>query len=488
MVSMATWERLERQKLRQREFRTRRHRPGDRPDPSRPVGTDMVPQIKHVVVLMMENHSFDNYLGTLGKGEGLPLGGDGRPDAENPDAAGTMIRSHHANSTVQDPGVPCQSWSASHAQWAGGKMNGFVTSAEQAAPEGDKTAPMAYWTEQDLPFYHGLARTFPLADRWFSSCPGPTFPNRRFLLAGTANGLMDDLPLNLLDRPRAGTIMDVLARHGISWVNYRPASSDQSEFRRFVQYRRRRTRHHLTSLGRSLRNPGYVFQRDLQFTAALYPLGMASYMAHVRSIEQFFADADSGNLPSFCIVDPDFRSFSEESPQDIRKGESYAAEVINRVMHGPGWADTLLIWTYDEHGGYYDHVVPPEAVPPDDVRGRSRVAHPSLMRSLLKVLLPSYVRHAEQLVKGPDAYDTYGFRVPAVIVSPYARPDCVLSDVFDHTSILKLLEEKWNLPALTRRDAAATSPLGALDLTSPPAFLTPPELPAPALAWGTWKD
>ncbi len=371
-------------------------------------------------------------------------------------------------------------------QWAGGKMNGFVTSAEQAAPEGDKTAPMAYWTGQDLPFYHGLARTFPLADHWFSSCLGPTFPNRRFLLAGTANGLMDDLPLNLLDRPRAGTIMDMLTRHGISWVNYRPAGSDQSEFRRFVQYRRRRKRHHLTSLGRALRNPDYVFQRDLQFTAALYPLGMASYMAHVRSIEQFFADADSGNLPSFCIVDPDFRDFSEESPQDIRKGEGFAAEVINRVMHGPGWADTLLIWVYDEHGGYYDHVVPPEAVPPDDVRGRSLVAHPSLVHSLLKVLFPSYVRHARQLVAGPDAYDIYGFRVPAVIVSPYARPDCVLSDVFDHTSVLKLIEEKWNLPALTRRDAAATSPLGALDLTAPPTFLTPPELPAPALAWGTW--
>jgi phospholipase C len=213
---------------------------------------------------------------------------------------------------------------------------------------------------------------------------------------------------------------------------------------------------------------------------------MAGYMAHVRSIEQFFADADSGNLPSFCIVDPDFRDFSEESPQDIRKGEGFAAEVINRVMHGPGWADTLLIWVYDEHGGYYDHVVPPEAVPPDDVRGRSLVAHPSLVHSLLKVLFPRYVRHARQLVVGPDAYDTYGFRVPAVIVSPYARPDCVLSDVFDHTSVLKLIEEKWNLPALTLRDAAATSPLGALDLTAPPAFLTPPELPAPALAWGTW--
>ena len=111
-------------------------------------------------------------------------------------------------------------------------------------------------------------------------------------------------------------------------------------------------------------------------------------MAHVRSIERFFADADSGNLPSFCIVDPDFGNFSEENPQDIRKGESFAAEVINRVMHGPGWADTLLIWTYDEHGGYYDHVAPPAAVPPDDVRGRSLVAHRSLLRTLLKLLFP----------------------------------------------------------------------------------------------------
>src|SRR5215467_3921435 len=157
MASTRAWERIERQKLRGRDWRARHARPGDRPDPSRPAGTDMLPQIKHIVVLMMENHSFDNYLGTLGRGEGFPLGDDGTPDAENPDSAGTMIRARHAASTTQEEGAPCQSWSASHAQWAGGKMNGFVTSAEQAAPEGDRTAPMAYWTGQDLPFYHGLA-------------------------------------------------------------------------------------------------------------------------------------------------------------------------------------------------------------------------------------------------------------------------------------------------------------------------------------------
>src|SRR6202034_108801 len=284
MVSARTWERIERQQLRGRERQSHRHRPGERPDPSRPVGTDLLPQIKHIVVLMMENHSFDNYLGTLGRGDGFSLDEDGKPDAENPDSAGRTIRAHHAHSTVQEDGVPCQSWSSSHAQWADGKLNGFVTATEQAAgeqaPEGHKALAMAHWTEQDLPFYHGLARTFPLADRWFSSCLGPTFPNRRFLLAGTANGLMDDLPVNLLDRPKAGTIMDMLTRHEISWVNYRPANRDQSEFRRFVHYRRRRTRHHLTSLGRPLRKTSEMFKRDLQFTSALYPLGMASYMAH----------------------------------------------------------------------------------------------------------------------------------------------------------------------------------------------------------------
>jgi phospholipase C len=91
----------------------------------------------------------------------------------------------------------------------------------------------------------------------------------------------------------------------------------------------------------------------------------------------------------------------------------------------------------------------------------------------------------KQADAGPRRYDRYGFRVPAVIVSPYARPDHVCSQVLDHTSVLKLIEQKWNLPPLTNRDAAAASPLDALDLAGPPAFLTPPELPAPAVPWGS---
>jgi phospholipase C len=113
-------------------------------------------------------------------------------------------------------------------------------------------------------------------------------------------------------------------------------------------------------------------------------------------------------------------------------------------------------------------------------------ARPPWLQVAHRLLFPRHAKDAEQLDEDPMRYDRYGLRVPAVLVSPYARRDCVLSEVFDHTSVLKLVEEKWNLPALTRRDAAAASPIGALDLSAPPAFLTPPELPGPGRAWGTW--
>ena len=486
MRGTAVWEGVERAGLRRRSQRMENAQPGRRPDPTLPAGTDRLPQIKHIVVLMMENHSFDNYLGTLRRGDGLPLGANGQPDAANLDESGKPVRVYHRPSTVQESGVPSQSWRAAHTQFADGKMSGFVMATQQAVPHADKTVAMGYWTDADLPFYHGLAGTFPLADRWFSSCLGPTFPNRRFLLAGTACGLMDDLAVNILDHAPAGTIFDMLTKYGKSWVNYRPDAGDQSQFRRYWHYRRRQTGHHFRMLGTPFKRARSGVKRDLQCTASLYPLGMAKYMLHIRGIDDFFDDAEAGALPDFCIVDPDYGEYSEENPQDIRKGESFAAEIIRRVMHGKGWADTLLIWVYDENGGYYDHVAPPAAVPPDDVHGRSLVAHPSWLRSILKPLFPAYVKHAQDLVCEPLSYDNYGFRVPAVIVSPYARPDCVVSEVFDHTSVLKLVEEKWNLPALTRRDAAATAPLAALDLSSPPAFLKPPELPAPSLAWGSW--
>jgi phospholipase C len=456
------------------------------PDPDQPAGTDLLPGIRHIVVLMMENHSYDNYLGTLGRGDGLALGPDGTPDAANSGVNGEPVRIRHAPGPVQEHRSPTQCWNASHIQWDDGRCDGFVRSVEISEPGADAAEPMTYWSGGDLPFYHGLARTFPVADRWFCSCLGPTFPNRRFLIAGTAHGLIDDLPFCMVDRPPAGTIFDLLDRFGISWVNYHNVTLARILLTRLLGRPGLVAARRLLSLARWVPPVVNAVKGNKSFTADMYPLGLLSCLRHLRSAQQFFADADNGTLPAFSIVDPDFGNFSEENPQDIRQGESFAAEVITRVMHGRGWKDTLLIWLYDEHGGYYDHVPPPPAPAPDDVEGRSVLYMPAWLRACLRPFFGTYIAEIEATDAGPRGYDRYGFRVPAVIVSPYARPGHVCSEVLDHTSILKLVEQKWNLPPLTRRDAAAATPLGALDLDGPPAFLDPPELPAPSLAWGTW--
>jgi phospholipase C len=457
------------------------------PDPDRPAGTDLLPQIRHIVVLMMENHSYDNYLGMLvNRGDGLALDADGQPDAVNKRLDGQPVPLRHAPGPVQEPGTPTQSWHASHVQWNDGACDGFVRSVETTEPGRDATVPMRYWAESDLPFYYGLARTFPLADRWFCSCLGPTFPNRRFLIAGTAHGLIDDLPFSMVDYPPAGTVFDMLDKHQISWVNYHNVSPAGVILKRLLGRPGLIAMRRLASVARWLPPVVNAVKGNKSFTADLYPLGLMRCLRHLRTAQRFFADADSGTLPAFSIVDPDFGAFSEENPQDIRKGESFAAEVINRVLHGRGWPHTLLVWTYDEHGGYYDHVPPPGAIPPDDIEGRSILYMPAWLRAVLRPFFASYIAQIEACDAGVRSYDRYGFRVPAVIVSPYARPGHVVSETLDHTSVLRLVEQKWNLPPLTRRDAAAATPLSALDLGSPPAFAEPPELPAHSLAWGSW--
>jgi phospholipase C len=383
-------------------------RPGSRPRPDLPEGTDTFPNIQHIVVLMMENHSFDNYLGVLGRGDGLTIGSDGRPTNANVDAAGLATRSFHMSSTCQQLHLSLQSWNASHVEFNGGRGDGFVRAAGRAA--------MGYLAPQDLPFYSALARTFPLSDRWFASCLGPTHPNRRFLIAGTAAGLVrNHRAVSSEPPPAGGTIFNLLDRHRLSWRNY------------------------------------YVTVP----TAGLYMKAVARQSANLVPVTRFFADARAGTLPNFAIIDPDYRHNSEESPGDTTVGEAFSANVINAVMHSPAWSKTVLIWCYDEHGGYYDHVRPPPAIRPDHI--------------------------APQLMPGdtPGAFDRYGFRVPAVVVSPYSRPNYVSHVVHDHTSILKLVETKWNLPAMTYRDANASDLLDCLDL-SRAAFAVPPRLPPPA--------
>jgi phospholipase C len=457
--------------------------PGSRPEPAVAAGADRLPHIEHIVILMMENHSYDNYFGMLeNRGDGLPRDTQGVPSATNKADDGTDIRIRHFTGTKQRVGVPTQSWNATHIQWADGRCDGFVQSIERTLPGLDASVAMTYWDENDLPFYYGLAKTFPLATRWFSSCLGPTFPNRRFMISGTAHGLIDDLPFGMVDYPASGTIFDLLSAHNISWVNYHHLSATKVSWRLLS---RASPVNFLRVLGTLVAAaiPQLVpaLESKLQTTAGLYPLGFLRSLNHLRPVTQFWQAARAGKLPAVSIVDPDFDSCSEENSQDIQIGEGFAAKVINAVMNGRAWPKTLLIWLYDEHGGYYDHVDPPPAVEPDDVPGHSILERNAFLRLLLS--FTAYAKKIQAIDEGPTTYDRLGFRVPAVIVSPYARADYVTNTVYDHTSILKLIERKWNLPPLTRRDAAATDPLDALDFDNPPHFLTPPSLPAPAREW-----
>jgi phospholipase C len=377
------------------------------PNPAAPAGTDQIPQIEHVVVVMMENHSFDNMLGMLGRGDGFLLGPDGRPTAALPDGHGGLVHAFHMPTPCQSDGVS-QSWNAGHRSYDHGTNRGFVEATTGEA--------MGYFLGSDMPFTWGLARTFPIADRWFASVMAQTNPNRRYLISGTSLGLVDDaFPAAL---PPNGTIFDSFNRYGITWRDY------YSDFPTVGTY--------------------------------LPLLGAPGYAENLVAMSQFFEDAAAGSLPQFSLLEPNYSTQSEENPQDVQFGDQYLSAVVGAVVHGPQWPKTLLVWTYDEWGGWYDHVPPPAAVIPDDV--------------------PPDLPPGSQ----PGTFGRYGFRVPAGVVSPYARRDFVSHVVYDHTSILKTVEAKWNLPALTRRDASAADVLAMVDLRSSPAFLTPPPLPAPA--------
>jgi phospholipase C len=436
------------------EQRKARRRRATAPDPTADAGAEGNEQdisaealetlrsIRNVVVLMMENHSFDNYFGMM-------TGVDGHQGkATHPNRTGsgrTTVDPYHLPDTSQYPQVPTQSWYASHLQYDQGRCDGFVKSIEATFPRNShRDVAMGYWTDEDIPFYYQFAREFTVADQWFASCLGPTLPNRRFLVAGTANGLIDDAPYRLLDRPAAGTIFDSLSAHGISWANYHHASTWRALLKR---------------------GPFRLASSQLQFTADVYPLDALARLNHLRPIRRLQADIERGALPELSIIDPDFDHNSEENPQDIHHGQDFARTVIEQLRQGPQWQHTVLIWCYDEHGGYYDHVPPPAAVRPDDIDGRSITDAPWPARLAAK-MTGSY-RALRLKDRGDKRYDRLGFRVPAVIAGPHAKNGYVSHTTYDHTSILKLIELIWGLPPLTQRDAAATAPLDCLALAAP---------------------
>ena len=245
-----------------------------------------------------------------------------------------------------------------------------------------------------------------------------TYPNRRFLLAGTAFGLISTDTSSITEDPPNGTIFDRLNAHGISWKSY---ASNVSTL--FI----------IASVPRN--NP-----------------------ANITTMRRFFADAAAGTLPAVSFVDSNIFTGDEENPQDIQLGEAFVSSVVQR--------------RHERAGVVQDHARLDLRRARRLLRSRATTArrsHPTTFRR--EITVPP---------DQPGGYDRYGFRVPTVVVSPYGRPDFVSHTVYDHTSILKTIERKWNLPAMTFRDANANDLFDCLDLTGRPAFLEPPTLAAPA--------
>jgi phospholipase C len=202
--------------------------PGSLPDPNKPAGTDLLPGIEHIVMIMFENHSFDNIWGTLDRPDvdGFPIDKlTGKPAAANQFANGTILHAYPMPMTCQrTPGAdgPTQNWGSTHLQMNNGANDGFVL-ANGADPDGDKTIAMGYWTPEQLPFTHDIGKIFPICDRWFGSVPGQTWPNRMYLIGGTSAGITStgqSFTGTLV--PNTTSFFDTLNQFNISWTDYVP--------------------------------------------------------------------------------------------------------------------------------------------------------------------------------------------------------------------------------------------------------------------------
>jgi phospholipase C len=378
-----------------------------------PLGSDI--PIDTVVILMMENRSFDHLLQTL------PA--HGQPDAEvapagatNPDVdGGAPVPQYHLSALCFDD--TNHGWSDVHGEWDDGKMDGFVefNQYNNGVPAYGKRA-MGYYDDGDLPWLYATASTFALADHNFSSVLGPTFPNREYLYAATSFGHIG----NDIFENEVPTIMQALTAAKVDWRVYYESLPGPAIF-----------------LG--------TFSMYLQQTALL---------------TAFYNDAAAGMLGQVNFVDANLKDnawWSRDDfhpPGDVQIGEKLMHDVVDAVMKSPQWPHAAVILTFDEHGGTYDHVAPPPACAPD---GIAPITNPG--------------------DDAPGDFKTYGVRVPLIVVSPYARPKFVSHTVYDHTSILRFIESRFNVPALTARDANA-DPLSDLFDFSKPSFATPPSLPA----------
>ena len=384
--------------------------------------TSALYNIDHIIVLMLENRSFDSMLGRL-----YPPspGFDGLTGKEvNKGEAGSDIAvwnspgTDNVTMTIPDPD-PGELWSDINAQlfgdkatspWPAASMSGFalnyLAQGAAAGKQYDARKVMHYFKPDQVPVLSKLARQFAVCDRWFASAPCQTWPNRFFIHTGTALGYENNSP------PHFPYTMETIF--------------NRFELAGDIDWR--------------------IYFHDIAQSKTLSKLWLLA--EKFRFFEEFKKDAALGELPAYSFIEPRyFADFAmpndQHPPHNVTLGEQLIADVYNSLRNGKAWTKTLLIITYDEHGGCFDHVSPPSAVPPSTI------------------------------ATAPFNFDRYGVRVPAVLVSPYIQQSTVLRPPgdapYDHTSVIATLRARFPQlgPPLTDRDSGAPNVGNALTLAGP---------------------
>lgn len=373
--------------------------PGELP----PLDFDLIrSRVDNVVLLMMENRSFDHYFGALSLEEGRTEVDGLTPGLSNPHPDGSSVEPYHAAvNCLEDPP---HSWSTSRAQFAEGTNQGFVQ--QHFARWGDAALArevMGYFGRDKLSMFYEMADNYVLCDRWFCSQMSSTWPNRFYSLAAQNGGAHGNDYTNEV----FPSILNSLTDAGIEWRDYYSLAP---------------------------------------FAALLRGLPVAE--GAFKLIDDFFIDAQYGRLPPFTIIDPVYGRADDHPPAHPVAGQVFASLIYEALAASPQWDRTLFVISYDEHGGFYDHVAPPTAA--DDRAG--------------------------------EGFEQLGFRVPALVIGPWVKPGHVSKVTYDHTSLLAFVQNLWGLDPLTARDAAADPMLDvfdheamALNTPHPPVSITPIE-------------
>jgi phospholipase C len=413
-------------------------------------------EIEHVVIFINENRSFDSYYGSysgvrgfsdrhvgrLTDGSGKTIFAQPFPGAAGEPYGGHLLPFHFdTNNGGECVNDISHEWAALHECWNGGALDKWVDVHLKANPKNGHNT-MGYYTRADLPFFHALAENFTLCDRYHCSVLGPTDPNRLYSMSATIDLNATEGPslkTQVTERPKWmgkfswRTYPEQLQSKGISWKIYSTPDGDA---------------------GDDVLHYFKAYEENAQLKANAFTPQFPA---------DFKADCTAGTLPQVSWVLASLTD-SEHPPAAVTDGEAVLAEILNALTSNPAvWEKTALFATYDENGGFFDHVAPP--TPPPGTPGEE-LAHDSALAGGFK---------------GPIGL---GFRVPLLVISPFSRGGLVCKDVFDHTSLLRFLETRFG-PEVANLSAWRRSVTG--DLTSAFSFDTPanpavPSLPSPSRA------